>query len=162
MHAVRGTIDWYCVEYWSDTLELDIVELKTKTAHRLRVRPKVAEFLASVRKVKGAVHLVTNAHRKTIGVKFAWTGLGDFFDDVISSHDYGIPKEETAFWVELFSRHQFDPARTLFVDDNPEVLRSARAFGIGHLRAIAQPDSGVPGTDVGEFHPIRSFEEIMP
>lgn len=162
MHAVRGTIDWYCVDYWSDTLELDIVELKSKSSHRVRVRPQVADFLISVRKVIDAVHLVTNAHRKTIDMKFARTGLGDYFDEIICSHDYGIPKEEVSFWVEVFRGRNIDPARALFIDDNLDVLRSAGEYGIGHLRAVDQPDSGEPCKDVGEFAAIRSFAEIMP
>lgn len=162
MHAVRGTIDWYCVDYWSDTLELDIVELKTNSAHRVRIRPQVAEFLVSIRKVTNGVHLVTNAHRKTIELKFARTGLGRYFDEIICAHDYGVPKEEVSFWAGMFRDRAFDPARTLFIDDNLDVLRSAKEFGIGYLRTVEQPDSGEPGIEVEEFDAIRTFAEIMP
>ena len=162
MHAVRGTIDWYCVDYWSDTLELDIVELKTNSAHRVQVRPQVADFLDVVRKVVRGLHLVTNAHRKTIEVKFARTGLDGYFDEIICAHDYGIPKEDVSFWVQVFRDRALDPSRTLFIDDNLDVLRSAREFGIGHLRTVSQPDSGAPGKDVGEFDAILSFAEVMP
>lgn len=162
MHAVMGTIDWYCVEYWSDTLELDIVELKTNSAHRVKVRPQVADFLVSVRKAARVLHLVTNAHRKTIEVKFARTGLGGYFDEIICAHDYGIPKEDVSFWTEVFRDRTCEPSRTLFIDDNLDVLRSAREFGIGHLRTISQPDSGAPVRNTGEFDTIVSFTEVMP
>lgn len=162
MHSVQGTIDWYCVDYWSETLELDIVELKSNSAHRVSIRPQVIEFLLSVRDLADGVHLVTNAHRKTVEVKFAQTGLGRYFDEIISSHDYGVPKEDVAFWNEMFRNRALDPARALFIDDNLEVLRSAKAFGIGHLRTVVQPDSGQPGRIDGEFRAIHSFSEIMP
>ena len=162
MQEVRGTIDWYCVEYWSETLELDIVELKTNTAHRVSIRPQVIQFLLSVKAVTEGVHLVTNAHRKTIEVKFTQTGLGRYFDEVICSHDYGFPKEDVAFWTGMFMDHALNPARALFIDDNLDVLRSAREFGIGHLRTVQQPDSGEPIRNTGEFPSIGSFSEIMP
>lgn len=162
MHAVRGTMNWYCVEYWSTTLDLDIVQLKSGSAHRVSLRPRVEAFLVSLREAVSGIHLVTNAHRKTIELKFSRTGLGGYFDRVICAHDYGIPKEDVSFWVEIFRHHAFDPARTLFIDDNLDVLRAARAFGISHLRAVKQPDSGAPVKEVLEFRAIQSFDEIMP
>ena len=27
-HTTQGTLDWYCLDYWSDVLDLDIVLLK--------------------------------------------------------------------------------------------------------------------------------------
>lgn len=162
MHAVRGTIDWYCVDYWSDTLELDIVELKTNSAHRVQVRPQVAAFLNAVGNTAQGLHLVTNAHRKTIEVKFARTGLGAYFDEIICSHDYGIPKEDVSFWTGVFRERSVDPSRTLFIDDNLDVLRAAQEFGIGHLCTVSQPDSGAPVKENEEFDTIHSFAEIMP
>ena len=71
-------------------------------------------------------------------------------------------KERVAFWGEMFRNRALDPARALFIDDNLDVLRAARDFGIGHLRTVLQPDSGRPGQAGGEFPAIRSFSEIMP
>ena len=161
MRAVQGTLQWYCVDYWSQTLELDIVKLKAGSASRISLRPMVPEFLNACLE-KRKPYLVTNAHRDTINIKFRKTHLGDYFDEVICSHEYGAPKEELSFWHNMHGRHDFDPDRTLFIDDNIDVLRTARAFGINHLIAIHQPDSGQPGKEVTEFSAIRSFAEIMP
>ncbi len=162
MRAVRGTIYWYCADYWSDTLDLDIVQMKSNSAHLVSLRPQVVDFLVSLRKVVDALHLVTNAHRKAIEVKFAQTGLGGYFDEIICAHDYGVPKEDTSFWAEIRRRHDFDPSRTLFIDDNPDVLSSAREFGVSHLLGVRQPDSGAAVKDFQEFDAIHSFAEIMP
>ena len=62
----------------------------------------------------------------------------------------------------MSSRHEFDPKKALFIDDNLSVLRTAREFGINYLIAIHQPDSGQPGKEVDEFAAIHSFDEIMP
>lgn len=161
MLAVQGTLQWYCVEYWSHTLELDIIELKVNNAHRISVRPLVVEFLTACLK-KRKPYLVTNAHRDTIDIKLKQACLDGFFEEVICSHEYGAPKEELAFWHDMSSRHEFDPKKALFIDDNLSVLRTAREFGINYLIAIHQPDSGQPGKEVDEFAAIHSFDEIMP
>lgn len=161
MSAVQGTLQWYCVEYWSQTLELDIVELKVNNAHRISVRPLVLEFLCACMQ-KRKLCLVTNAHRDAIDIKFKQTNLGDYFEQIICSHEYGAPKEELAFWRNMSCSYEFDPTRTLFIDDNLDVLRVAREFGINYLIAIDQPDSSQPSKEVVEFVAIRSFAEIMP
>lgn len=162
MHAVRGTLDWYSIEYWSSTLQLDILQLKTRSAHKISIRPLVIEFLHACMQINSNVHLVTNAHKQTLDIKFKQTDLGKYFGTVICSHDYEAPKEELSFWHNVHRHHRFEPKRTLFIDDNLDVLRAAREFGIGQLLAVHQPDSGQPDKDVAEFDAIRSFSEIMP
>jgi putative hydrolase of the HAD superfamily len=162
MRAVQGTLNWYCVDYWSEQLQLDIVQLKSKCAHRVSLRPWVMGFLDAAREVSVGLHLVTNAPRRTVDIKFEQTGLIGYFDEIICSHDYGAPKEDPSFWFGVFDRYGFDPARILFIDDNIDILRTAREFGIGQLLAVHQPDSGRPEKDIAEFPGIRSFTEIMP
>jgi len=50
----------------------------------------------------------------------------------------------------------------LLIDDSLPVLRSARNYGIAHLLAVRNPDSKLPGKDVGEFDAIDSFRDILP
>jgi putative hydrolase of the HAD superfamily len=56
----------------------------------------------------------------------------------------------------------FDPQRTLFIDDNPSVLESAREFGIRHLLGIKQPDSTRPEKELEEFIVLDRFAAILP
>ncbi len=160
--AKTGTLDWYCVDFWSEQLELDIVQLKQEVSHLIAVHPDVPEFLAALRQAGKRVALVTNAHRKSLNLKMGRTGLGVHFDAMHVSHEYGLAKEDPAFWAALPRNEPFDPGRTLLVDDSLPVLRSARQAGIGHLRAVLQPDTRQPDRDVGEFAAIRHFKEIMP
>jgi HAD superfamily hydrolase (TIGR01509 family) len=162
MRAVQGTLSWYCVDYWSEQLGLDIVQLKSSCVHRVSLRPQAVDFLDAARDVSAGLHLVTNAPRRTVDIKFGHTGLLGYFDEIICSHDYGAPKEDPSFWFDVFERYGFDPARALFIDDNIDILRTAREFGIGQLLAVHQPDSGRPEKDTAEFPGIRSFAEIMP
>ena len=105
--------------------------------------------------------LVTNAHRSTVAIKFALTGIESLLDSVISSHDYGQPKEEQKFWQRLQQSVGFDPARTLFIDDSEVILQSAQQYGIEHLLCIEQPDSKGESRTSGHFPMINSFEHIL-
>ena len=53
-----------------------------------------------------------------------------------------------------------DGKRTLFVDDSPSVLESARGYGFRWLLAILAPDSRRPAREPGGFPAIRDFSEI--
>lgn len=55
----------------------------------------------------------------------------------------------------------FDPARTLFIDDNSRVLESAREFGIRHLLGIKQPDSQRPEKELQEFIALDRFAQLL-
>jgi putative hydrolase of the HAD superfamily len=160
--AKAGTLQWYCVDYWSEQLELDIVRLKEELAHLIAVHPDVTDFLAALKAAGKRVVLVTNAHRKSLNLKMERTGLSVHFDALYVSHEYGIAKEDPSFWAALSRSEPFDPARTLLVDDSLPVLRSAREFGIAHLFAVYRPDTQLPDKDVGEFPAIRRFRDISP
>lgn len=161
-NAKAGTLDWYCVDYWSEQLELDIVRLKEELAHLIQVHPDVPEFLSEARQAGKRVALVTNAHHKSLNLKMDRTGLAVHFDALYSSHSYGLAKEDPAFWAALRMSESFDPARTLLVDDSLPVLRSARDYGIAHLLAVLQPDTRQPDKDVADFPAIRRFGDILP
>ncbi|NOZ10833.1 MAG: GMP/IMP nucleotidase [Gammaproteobacteria bacterium] len=160
--AAEGRLDWYCVDYWSNELDMDIALLKEEVDHLIAVHPDVLEFLTTMRQMEKRLTLVTNAHGKSIDIKMRKTVLGQHLDRIISSHDIGTAKEQDGFWVQLQQKEAFDPARTLLVDDSLPVLRAARRFGMTHLLAIHKPDSKQPIKDVEEFSAIHSFAEIMP
>ena len=58
-----------------------------------------------------------------------------------TSHSLGAAKEDQPFWEALKDRESFDPARTVFIDDNVAVLQSARDFGVEMLLHITRPDT---------------------
>jgi putative hydrolase of the HAD superfamily len=160
--AAQGTLDWYCVDYWSRELDLDIALLKLETAHLIALHPHVTDFLAAVRASGRRAVLVTNAHHKSLALKMERTRLGGHLDAVISAHSLGLPKEDHTFWRHLQGIEAFDPAHTLLVDDNLQVLQSARAYGIAHLLAVHAPDSRGTPKSTGDFIALRSFRDILP
>ncbi|QFY89995.1 GMP/IMP nucleotidase [Magnetovirga frankeli] len=159
---VLGTLEWYCIDSWSQKLGLDIALLKEEVSHLIAVHPHVVDFLEGLGRLGKRVLLVTNAHQKALQLKMERTRLAGYFDAIISSHDLGHAKEEQAFWQRLRQVEPFDPARTLFVDDSLPVLRSAREYGIRWLLAILAPDSRLPQRQVEEFPAVRDFAGLLP
>lgn len=162
MKQLEGTIHWYCVDFWSSELDLDIAGLKREISHLIAIRPGVEDFLKALHRDARRVVLVTNAHHKSLDLKMEITGLDLFFDAVVSSHRFGLPKEHPGFWPALQQTEPFDPERTLFIDDSLPVLESARTYGIRHLLSIRQPDSGQPVRTTDPFDAIDSFAKIIP
>jgi putative hydrolase of the HAD superfamily len=83
------------------------------------------------------------------------------FDAGFSSHSFGAPKEQAQFWVELAKVEQFDPARSLFVDDSLPVLRAARSAGIGLIYAVQRPDSSAPARLQSEFPAVDAVSQLL-
>ena len=159
--AMEGTIDWYCVDYWSCELDLDITALKHEVAHLIQVHPQVAGFLEVLAASQRRVALLTNAHEKVVELKMGLTGLAKHFDKLICAHTFRIPKEDPGFWPALAEQDVFDPERTLFVDDSLPVLQAARDYGIRYLRAVRVPDASAPPKQTGDFIAIESFNDLL-
>lgn len=159
--ARQGTLEWYCLEHWSNALKLDIRSLKEEIKHKIQIRPHVETWLNRLREHDKKLVLITNAHPQSLSLKLEVTAIDRWLDIVISSHEFKQPKEAQDFWRQLKEREQFDPERTLFVDDTPRVLDSAQRYGIRHLLCIHQPDSMTERTVEG-YPAVHHFDEIMP
>jgi putative hydrolase of the HAD superfamily len=158
----EGRLEWYCLDYWTDRLCLDIVGLKAELAGLIAILPHVTDFLDAVRKAEKRLVLVTNAHPKSLGLKLERTCLHGFFDEIFSSHAFGFPKEHPGFWKALSAVEPFSADQALLVDDSVTVLRAARQFGIRHVIAVKKPDSRQPPRNIVEFDAIEDFRELRP
>jgi putative hydrolase of the HAD superfamily len=158
--AARGRLDWYCIDYWSRELELDIRAIKRGVREQVAWVPGALEFLARLAALGKQRVLVTNAHPQTFAIKDEHVALGRHLDRTYSSHAFGAPKEDPLFWPRFHATQPFDPARTLLVDDSLPVLAAACGFGIGWLRAIRRPDSSRPARDTGAFPGVDTIGEL--
>ncbi|HEU5468582.1 MAG TPA: HAD-IA family hydrolase [Steroidobacteraceae bacterium] len=158
--STAGTLDWYCVDHWSRALGVDIIALIRATRHEIDWLPEAREFLDRVRASGRRLALVTNAHPEILAIKDAHLGIRKRFDAVYSSHDFGEPKESAAFWPRLAEREPFDPARTLFADDNAAVLGAARGHGIRWLFAVRRPVRRAPARAANGFAGVESVLEL--
>lgn len=159
--AVMGTLQWYCLDYWAQRLDMDIMEAKREIEHLIQMRPDTLPFLDALHESGRQVVLVTNAHPDSLSLKIEHTQLDSHIDTLISTHEFGVTKESQQLWHELFERLQFDPARTLFVDDSLTILEAAGDFGIGHLLAVQNPDSKQPSRRIEAFPSVQDYRVLI-
>ena len=95
------------VELWEDSLPV---------VHELRDRG-----------VKTA--LVSNCSHSTRGI-VERLGLNEAFDEVLLSFEVGLRKPDPAIYREALRRLDVEPARAVFVDDQPDYCDGAAAVGI--------------------------------
>jgi putative hydrolase of the HAD superfamily len=139
--AWRGKLEWYCIDFWSRELDLDIAQMHHAAADRIAWLPGAREFLFGLRTRGKRAVLCTNSHPTILAIKDRRAGVLGLMDAGFSSHQFGAPKEDSHFWQALRAVVPFDPARTLFVDDSLPVLAAARRAGVRWLAQVIQPDS---------------------
>ncbi|MGV8864279.1 MAG: GMP/IMP nucleotidase [Pseudomonas sp.] len=156
-----GTLNWYCLDFWSAELKLPLRELKLETAHLISLRPDAETFLMAIKQAGKRVIMITNAHRDSLSLKMERVQLAPYFERMISSHDYGFAKENAQFWDALHADIAFEPGRSLFIDDTLPILRSARTFGVAHLLAVSQPDSRKGPKNTEEFAAVADYRALI-
>jgi HAD superfamily hydrolase (TIGR01509 family) len=159
-HDVAYTLNWYCIDYWTRELGLEIAALKRTVKDRVGYLPGAEGFLQRLKGSGKRVVLVTNSHPETLAIKDERVALTRYFHATYSTHSFGVPKESAEFWPLLLAEEKFAPGRALFVDDSLPVLESARRFGIAHIRAVRNPDSGAPPQGTRDFVAIDGVGEL--
>ncbi len=156
-----GKLNWYCLDFWSATVGFDVAAMKRELSQGIGWRPEAIDFLAKLKASHCHVALITNAHPETLRIKLEQVQLAPWFDDIVSSHQFGAPKESQHFWQQLIQAHPFTPESTLFIDDSEAVLDAAAVFGVAHLVTLRQPDSTGPVRSATSFPAIHHFNEIF-
>ncbi len=155
------TLNWYDIDFWSRELDLDIPALKEQIKHLIEVHPHVIDFLELMQKQGKKIFLLTNAHYKTVKIKFNKTQIGKYFDDVLCSFNVGHPKEDLAFWQKAQKKLKFDKEHSLFIDDVEDILETAGEFGIKYLLFKARASSKAEPKKTDNFLTIHDFRELM-
>ena len=88
------------------------------------------------------------------------TLISHYFDHIISSHQFGKPKENLQFWHDLQNYSHFVPEQTLFIDDSESVLKTAANFGIKHILSIKHPDSQTVQHRQSQFPMLEHFKDL--
>ena len=157
----EGTLNWTDIDFWSRELGLDIPALKEQIRHLIDMHPHADDFLKAMRKADKHIALLTNAHSKTVKLKFRESGIGKYFDDVITSSEMGAPKEYRPFWEKAREVLGFDPANSLFIDDTEACLHAAREFGIKYVVLKGRSSSRQEPKTSEEFLYITDFNELL-
>ncbi len=137
----NGTLDWYDIDYWTRTLGVDVAALHREVRSHVAWLPGAREFLARMRAAGKRLVLLTNSHPAALAVKHEQTGVLDHLDAAASSQEFGAPKEQQDFWTRAQARFGFDPARSLFADDNAKMLDAARQAGVRWVYGVRHWDT---------------------
>ena len=97
-HAVQHTLNWYCLDYWSERLNLDIRAMTSEQGPRAALREDTVPFLDALKASGKRRILLTNAHPHNLAVKLEHTGLDAHLDLLLSTHTFGYPKEDQRLW----------------------------------------------------------------
>lgn len=162
INSHSGTLNWYCLDFWTERLGINIAELKKEFRHQIKVHPEVLEFLSALRAHGKDVVMVTNAHRDSLALKLEMTTIGRYFDTMISAHDVGTPKEDIRIWSEIQNIHPYNPARTMLIDDNIKALQTAQQYGIAIPMCATYVSPKLSKIDPQGFPAFHNYSEIMP
>jgi putative hydrolase of the HAD superfamily len=158
---VIGTLSWYCLDFWTEKLDIDIVEAKREIEHLISIRADSLPFINILKASGREVILVTNAHPDSLSLKVEHTQLDKHIDQLISTHEFAVTKESQLLWQRLQTKLGFNPEYTLFVDDSLGILKAAQDFGIKHLLAVSNPDSQQPIREISEFPSIQDYRYLL-
>ncbi len=158
----HGSLEWYCLDYWSEAVRMDIRSLKEEVQHLIRFRPGTEAFLRFLQQAGKRSVIVTNAHPQALELKAAVSGLAEFVPEHISSHQFGMAKENLGFWRLLQQHSGFDYTRCLFIDDNLNVLSCAHAEGLRHLVQVLHPDLTQAPRQATTFPGVLQLDELIP
>ena len=147
---LMGTIEWYCLDYWTEFTQMPIPLIKREIQHLIQLREDADEFLTALKQ----------SGREVILVKIERTQLDKYFDVLYSTHEFGVVKESQLLWQKLQAKQNFDLASTLFVDDSLPVLKSAEKYGIKHILAVENPDSQKPANIIDGFTSISDYRQL--
>ena len=159
---VQHTLNWYCLDYWSDRLGLDIRAMTSEQGPRAAVREDTVPFLNALQASGKRRILLTNAHPHNLSVKLAHTGLDAHLDLLLSTHTFGYPKEDQRLWQAVAEKTGLDTGRTLFIDDSEAILDAAATFGIRYCLGVTNPDSGLAEKRYLRHPALNDYRHLIP
>lgn len=125
----------------------------------LRLYPKVKQSLEKLRKRGYRLWLLSNAQRVFTAYELRHLGLGEEFDGVYISSDYGFRKPDGRFFGALIRERNLDPRHCLMIgNDRDTDIAGAKAAGMGtlYMHTELTPREQEPADPAG--HADRHYE----
>lgn len=69
IRSIEGTLNWYCLDYWTVAFNLPVAKLKSQIKHMIQEHPEVITFLQRLKAMNKQIIMVTNAHRDSLSLK---------------------------------------------------------------------------------------------
>ncbi len=159
--SVEGELAWTDLHYWTKRVGIDVVALHKELDHMIGFLPGAEEFLHHLRLLGKRVTIITNAHEAGVSVKSAKTGLDRLVDRIVDAFEVGYLKMRPEYWPSCQRLLGFDPARSLYMDDDEGCLIAAKRFGVAHLVHSAKSSSQLPPAPLTEFCSITGFAPLL-
>ena len=161
MKTVEATLNWYCFDFWKKKIDIDINSIEEKFKQKITIKKDAITFLTNPLLKAKQMILVTNADKRGLIRKLDITGIGQYFDDVICSHDFNYAKEEAQFWSNLREKNKINFEKTLLIDDNLSILNTAEKIGIRYLRGVSRPNSKKNPITSSKYQLIDKLSELI-
>lgn len=117
-----------------DSILIDIPKRRIDAIHRLRKRYRT--FLLS-----NTNELHVRSFEKEIEKCMGKEYFKSAFESIYYSNELHMRKPDAGIFNELMTRHQLNPARTLFIDDTERHVNGAKAAGInGYLFQVGRDE----------------------
>lgn len=159
--SVEGELAWTDLDYWTKRVGIDVVAMHKELDHMIGFLPGAEDFLHHLRQLGKRVTIVTNAHSTGVSVKVAKTGLDRYVDRIVDAFEVGYLKMRPEYWPTCQQLLKFDPARSLFMDDDEGCLTAAKAFGVAQLVHSAKSSSQLPPSSLPHFFSITGFSSLL-
>lgn len=119
----------------ADVLGVNAAQLfRIASTEYIRLYPYVKEALAILRRKGYRLWLLSNAQRVFTAYELKHLGLGEEFDGVYLSSDYGCRKPDARFFRALLEEQQLDPCKCLMIgNDRDTDIAGAKAAGLDTL-----------------------------
>lgn len=119
----------------ADVLGVNAAQLfRIASTEYIRLYPYVKEALAILRRKGYRLWLLSNAQRVFTAYELTHLGLGEEFEGVYLSSDYGCRKPDVQFFRALLEEQQLDPGKCLMIgNDRDTDIAGAKAAGLDTL-----------------------------
>jgi len=159
--SVEGELAWTDLHYWTQRVGIDVVAMTKELDHRIGFLPGAEEFLQHLRQLGKRVTIVTNAHESGVAIKVAKTGLDRHVDRILNAFEVGYLKMRQEYWPNCARLLGFDPARSLYMDDDEGCLNAAKEFGVAHVIHSAKSSSQLPPAPLTQFVSVTGFSPLL-
>ena len=138
---VKGTMPWYELKFWENKYNLDLVNVALNNSAEIAFLPRAEETLKKLADLDKRIILMTNCDRRLLNVKASVVPFMKYVDGCVSCVEIGAVKESQDFWGPAFKLFNIDKERSLFADDNINVVNSAIQAGIFNSFQVLEPTS---------------------
>lgn len=113
------------------SLELDYRDTCPKSG---RLMPYARETLTQLSSRGFVMHILTNGFEETQHTKLLYSGIADYFREVITSESTGYTKPHPKIFEFAFEKTGADPEESVLIGDNPETdIAGAKLAGMDSI-----------------------------